>query len=133
MPRRISANSRRWLVATLADNRTPIVLEQGTPLEIVRTALDEEPHNAAERLQHYDRVVNGCLDRKFPPETVCVILRSLVSHGYSHHLDINSPTMNRWYSHPGVRRKVENIKDPHSGFTIVYRAFQKRLTSDPNL
>lgn len=110
-----------------------MVLKRGSPLQIVRTALEEEPSNAADRQRHYDRVVNGCLDRRFPPETVCVILRSLVRHGHCYHLDINSPTMNRWYSHPGIRRKINAIKDTHCGFYAAYQAFQKRLTADPRL
>ena len=131
MPRRRSRNTTRLVWAILVDNRLPIMLERGSPLQIVRTAIAEKPSDQDAVQQHFDGVIDGCLDRGFPPETLCVIVKSLVRHesGYLPHLD--SRTMDRWYSNPGIRRKLENLPDPR--FTAAYQAFQKRLTLDATL
>lgn len=128
MPVRRSTNTTRLVWATLADNRLPIMLERGTPIEIALAAIQEMPDSRAETDLYYDRLIGGILDRRFPPLTVVFILKAVDRYTY------RRPTLSfqGLENYGRLWHKIRRITKKDN-FAATWPSFQKRLTTDTTL
>jgi len=123
MPLRRSPNTTRLMWATLKDNRLPIMLERGSPIEIARAAIQEMPDSRPDTDRYYDYLIGGILDRRFPPLTVVFILKAVDRYTRSPLIMKNLENYDRlWLK---IRRTTK--KD---NFAATWPSFQKRLAID---
>ncbi len=112
--------------ATLADNRLPIMLERGSPIEIARAAIQEMPEGRPDTDRYYDRLIGAILDRRFPPLTVVFILKAVDRYT---RCPLNTQGLENydrlWFK---IQRTLKKDR-----FAATWPSFQKRLTLDTTL
>ena len=123
MPVRRSPNTTRLMWATLKDNRLPIMLERGSPIQIAKAAIQEMPDSRADTDRYYDRLIGGILDRRFPPLTIALIIRTVDRNTGA------SPNIQRLENFDRLWLKIQRTTK-NDNFDITWPSFQKRLTPD---